>query len=124
MKKFVDPTVDAQNFKQTAPWRFFRYTEILLDYAETCIPLGQEDEAKTYINMIRARSKMPPITETGVTLVEKYRSERKIERAFEDQRYFEICRWMIPEVGYTDVMAFQPVYKLNPDHTTASAPKV
>jgi len=122
MKKFVDPSVDAQNFKQTAPWRFFRYTEILLDYAEACLGLHQEDEAKTYINMIRARSKMPPITETGQALIDQYRNERKIELAFEDQRYFDIRRWMIPEEGYTDVMAVQPVYKLNPDHTTAATP--
>ena len=122
MKKFVDPTIDAQNFKQTAPWRFFRYTEILLNYAEACIGLGQEDEAKTYINMIRSRSKMPLITETGAALISRYRNERKIELAFEDQRYFDIRRWMIPEVGYTDVMAVQPVYKLNSDHTTATIP--
>lgn len=122
MKKFVDPTIDAQNFKQTAPWRFFRYTEILLDYAEACLGLGQEDEAKTYINMIRARAGMPAITETGEALIERYRNERKIELAFEDQRYFDIRRWMIPEQGYTDVMAVQPVYKLNPDHTTATTP--
>ena len=122
MRKFVDPSVDAQNFKQTAPWRFFRYTEILLDYAEACLGLGQEDEAKTYINMIRGRSKMPPITETGAALVDRYRNERKIELAFEDQRYFDIRRWMIPEQGYTDVMAVQPVYKLNPDHSTAATP--
>ncbi|MGN6601277.1 MAG: RagB/SusD family nutrient uptake outer membrane protein [Ginsengibacter sp.] len=122
MRKFMDPKVDAQNFKQTAPWRFIRYTEILLDYAEACLGLGEEDEAKTYINMVRARSKMPPITETGAALVERYRNERKIELAFEDQRYFDIRRWMIPEEGYTDVMAVQPVYKLNPDHTTATTP--
>ncbi|MGN6246893.1 MAG: RagB/SusD family nutrient uptake outer membrane protein [Ginsengibacter sp.] len=122
MRKFMDPKVDAQNFKQTAPWRFIRYTEILLDYAEACLGLGEEDEAKTYINMVRARSKMPPITETGAALVERYRNERKIELAFEDQRYFDIRRWMIPEEGYTDVMAVQPVYKLNPDHTTAATP--
>jgi hypothetical protein len=122
MRKFVDPTIDAQNFKQTAPWRYIRYTEILLDYAEACIALGQEDEAKTYINLIRARSKMPPITETGAALVARYRNERKIELAFEDQRYWDIRRWMIPEVGYTDVMAVQPLYKMNPDHTTAATP--
>jgi len=122
MRKFVDPTIDAQNFKQTAPWRYFRYTEILLDYAEACIALGQDDEAKTYINQIRARSKMPPITETGAALLARYRNERKIELAFEDQRYFDIRRWMIPEQGYTDVMAVQPLYKMNPDHTTAANP--
>ena len=122
MRKFVDPTIDAQNFKQTAPWRYFRYTEILLDYAEACIALGQDDEAKTYINQIRARSKMPAITETGAALLARYRNERKIELAFEDQRYFDIRRWMIPEQGYTDVMAVQPLYKMNPDHTTAANP--
>lgn len=123
MRKFMDPSVDAQNYKQTVPWRFIRYTEILLDYAEACIALGQEDEAKTYINMIRARAKMPPITSTGAQLVTDYRNERRIELAFEDHRFYDIRRWMIANVAYeNNAMAAFALYPLLPDHTTSTQP--
>ena len=99
LRKFIDPTVvheyAAAGGNQEAPWHFFRYGEILLNYAEACIGLGQEDEAKTYLNMIRARAGMPNITESGQALVAKYQNERRIELAFEQHRYFDIRRWMI-----------------------------
>jgi len=40
MKKFIDPTIDAQYSRQENPWRYIRYTEVLLNYSEACIELG------------------------------------------------------------------------------------
>lgn len=88
MRKFIDPTLNAQFVKQDLPWRFIRYSEILLNYAEACLALGQEQEARTYLNMIRTRVGMPQVTESGQALVDRYRNERRIELAFEDMRYF------------------------------------
>ena len=123
MRKFMDPTIDAQNYKQTVPWRYFRYTEILLNYAEACLGLGQEDEAKTYINMIRARAMMPPINSTGTQLISDYRNERKVELAFEEHRFFDVRRWLIADQSYSNPGkgAFA-LYPLNPDHTTSDKP--
>ena len=101
MRKFIDPAIDHQYEKQKYPWRQMRYAEILLNYAEACLELGDENEAKTYINMIRSRAGMPdiPASETGYDLVERYRNERRIELAYENHRFFDIRRWMIaPEV--------------------------
>jgi hypothetical protein len=99
LRKFIDPSVvheyAAAGGNQEAPWHFFRYGEILLNYAEACIELGEEAEAKTYLNMIRDRAGMPDITESGQALVDRYRNERRIELAFEQHRYFDIRRWMI-----------------------------
>ncbi len=99
LRKFVDPSVvheyAAAGGNQEAPWHFFRYGEILLNYAEACIELGQDDEAKTYLNMLRDRAGMPDITESGQALVDRYRNERRIELVFEQHRYFDIRRWMI-----------------------------
>lgn len=99
LRKFVDPSVvheyAAAGGNQEAPWHFFRYGEILLNYAEACIELGEEDEAKTYLNMLRDRAGMPDITESGQALVDRYRNERRIELVFEQHRYFDIRRWMI-----------------------------
>ena len=85
----------AAGGNQEAPWHFFRYGEILLNYAEACIGLGEEAEAKTDLNMLRSRAGMPPITESGAALVDRYRNERRIELVFEQHRYFDIRRWMI-----------------------------
>lgn len=99
LRKFIDPSVvheyAAAGGNQEAPWHFFRYGEILLNYAEACIGLGQEAEAKTTLNLLRARAGMPDITESGAALVQKYQNERRVELAFEQHRYFDIRRWMI-----------------------------
>lgn len=99
LRKFIDPNVvheyAAAGGNQEAPWHFFRYGEILLNYAEACMELGQDDEAKTALNLIRARAGMPDITESGAALKARYRNERRIELAFEQHRYFDIRRWMI-----------------------------
>jgi starch-binding outer membrane protein, SusD/RagB family len=100
MRKFIDPSINAQYDKQDLPWRYIRYTEIVLNYAEACLGLGQEAEAKTYINKIRKRAGMPDITETGQALIDRYRNERRIELAFEDHRYFDVRRWMIAPAAY------------------------
>ena len=104
LRKFIDPSIDHQYEKQKLPWRQMRYAEVILNYVEACLELGQEDEAKQYLNMIRSRAGMPtvPANETGEALVERYRNERKIELAYEQHRYFDIRRWMIaPEVLVT-----------------------
>ncbi|MBM6963466.1 RagB/SusD family nutrient uptake outer membrane protein [Phocaeicola plebeius] len=97
MRKFLDPSVNHQYDKQLFPWRQIRYAEVLLNYAEACLELGEEEEARKYINMIRKRAGMPdiPSTETGKELMDHYRNERKIELAYEQHRYFDIRRWMI-----------------------------
>lgn len=99
LRKFIDPSVvheyAAAGGNQEAPWHFFRLGEIMLNYAEACIELGQDDEAKTVLNQLRARAGMPDFTETGDALMERYRNERRIELAFEQHRYFDIRRWMI-----------------------------
>ena len=97
MRKFLDPSVNHQYDKQPYPWRQIRYAEVLLNYAEACLELREDDEARQTINLIRKRAGMPdiPSTETGDALMEHYRNERKIELAYEQHRYFDIRRWMI-----------------------------
>ena len=122
MRKFIDPTVDAEFTKQDVPWRHFRYAEILLNYAEACIALGEDDEAKLYINMIRKRAGMPAITETGQDLNIRYRNERRIELAFEGHRFFDVRRWMIASAAYADAQSVYILYGIMPDKTTSPTP--
>jgi hypothetical protein len=100
VRKFVDPSIDPQYVKQDVPFRHFRYAEVLLNYAEACIELGEEAEARTYINMIRTRAGQPPIDESGDELRQRYRHERRIEMAYEDQRFWDVRRWLIGPEAY------------------------
>ena len=97
LRKSIDPTLDSQygpyGQNQEVPWHFFRLGEIYLNYAEACLGLGEEAEAKTYINMIRSRAGMPDVTETGQALIDRYRNERRVELAFEQHRYWDVRRW-------------------------------
>ena len=99
LRKAIDITVDPEfvydGANQEVPWTFFRLGEIYLNYAEACIELNQDTEAKLYINKLRTRAGMPAITETGDALRQRYRNERRIEMAFEQSRYFDVRRWLI-----------------------------
>ena len=101
LRKFIDPSVDYRATSQEVPWPFFRYAEILLNYAEASIGLGQEQVARDALNQIRRRAGMPEFDSsvTGQALIDEYRNERRVEMAFEEQRYFDVRRWMIaPQV--------------------------
>lgn len=97
MRKFIDPdpNIVDNNTRQYIPWPFFRYTEAVLNYIEACIELGQEVEARTWLNRIRFRAGMPAVTDGGDALRQRYRNERRIEMAYEEQRYHDVRRWMI-----------------------------
>ncbi|HCY40601.1 MAG TPA: RagB/SusD family nutrient uptake outer membrane protein [Prolixibacteraceae bacterium] len=102
LRKYVDPSVDPQYVKQDVPYKHIRYGEILMNYAEACIELGLDAEARTYINMIRKRAGQPDLAAslTGEALRQAYRHERRIEFAYEDQRFWDIRRWVIGEQAY------------------------
>lgn len=125
MLKFINRKTDMDvNHYDDLTWRFIRYTEIVMNYAEACIGLGQDDEARTYINMIRKRAGMPDITESGAALMKRYQNERRVELAFENHRFFDVRRWMIGSEAYHNMHGVDIIYKLNPDHTTATIPTI
>lgn len=96
--KFIDPDpniVDA-SMPQFVPWPFFRYTEAVMNYIEASIELGDFATAVLWLNRIRFRSGMPAIAGSSKeVLTEIYRHERRIEMAYEEQRYHDTRRWMI-----------------------------
>lgn len=122
LRKFMDQTVDAQFTKQDLPWRLMRYTEVLLNYAEACLELGQQEEARQYINMVRNRAGMPPVSDSGQDLMDRYRNERRIELAYEDHRYFDVRRWMVASQAYTNAEGVDVRYELLEDKATAEKP--
>ncbi len=73
-------------------YMIFRLGEVLLNYAEAAIELGKNDDALWAVNELRRRAGMPELTAISRDLV---RHERKIELAFEGNRYWDLRRWRI-----------------------------
>lgn len=114
-RKFYDRTADGNN-NSGLNLILFRYTDVLLMYAEAKAMLNQLDEAtwnKT-IRLIRQRAgftdpaalNFSSYAGAGNTaLINLVRRERRCEMALESQRVFDIRRWKLAE----DVMN-GPVY--------------
>ncbi|MEA1786414.1 RagB/SusD family nutrient uptake outer membrane protein [Arenibacter sp. GZD96] len=99
VRKYIDadPSMtDNQSNTQVVPWPFIRYTEVVLNFIEAAIETGDEAAARDWLNKIRFRAGMPAVTESGTALRDRYRNERRIEMAYEEQRYHDARRWMIP----------------------------
>ncbi len=79
----------------------FRLGEIYLNAAEAAIELNMESNARDYIEPIRTRAGLEQNLRlesySGVELRDRIRNERKLELAFEDQRYWDLRRWRIAE---------------------------
>jgi hypothetical protein len=121
-RKFTDPNpaIVDQNTWQQIPWPFFRYTEAVLNYVEACIELGEDAEARAWLNKVRFRSGMPAVTESGNALRLRYRNERRIEMAFEEQRYHDARRWMIaPTTLGNKVQVINVIGTLKPGKTVS-----
>lgn len=98
MRKFIDPNPDLvdNTDQQHVPWPFIRYTEAVFNYIEASIELNDLPTATLWLNRIRFRAGMPAITETTQGAIrDRYRNERRIEMAYEEQRYHDARRWMI-----------------------------
>ena len=98
LRKWIDPDPAIKEnltSHQVIPWPFIRYAEVVLNYVEASINLGQEDEARNWMNKTRFRVGMAAVTESGPALLAKYINERRIELAFEEHRYHDARRWLI-----------------------------
>ena len=101
IRKFSNdnPAIVDMNQKQEIPSIQIRYTEVVFNYIEALLALGDETNAKLWLNKIRFRAGMPAITDAGAALVTRYQNERNIEMVCEEQRFYDARRWMIaPQV--------------------------
>ena len=95
-RKFSDPNQPASWPKnlQKIDAPYIRHSEILLNYVEANIELGDEAEAILWLNKLRFRNGLPAVTETGEALKMLYRRERDKELVNEDARLFDMKRWL------------------------------
>ena len=107
LKKYVIESVsldpNSTSTKQHT-WVLFRYGEVLMNYAESMNEAYGPEDASTLgmtalqaVNLIRTRAKMPafPVGLTKDQFRVKFQNERRVEMAFEGQRFWDIRRWKI-----------------------------
>lgn len=87
-------------------WVFFRYGEVLLNYAEAMNEAYGPTDSHGYgitaleaMNQIRNRAGLPDYsgTITQGEIRREIQEERRVELAFENHRFWDVRRWMIGE---------------------------
>lgn len=114
-----------------------RYAEVLLNYAEAKIELGELDAtAVNAIDQVRARVGMPGILTADpgragnqAKMRQIVRRERKVELAKESLHFFDMRRWRIgalqnaePTYGYPLAVGVDAAKKIYPDGYTQVTP--
>lgn len=103
LRKFMNDNLPIDNpwdVAGTQTWIYFRYAEILLNYAEAQNEsAGPDASVYAAINAVRQRVgvNMPAVAAglTQVQMRERIRNERRIELAFEEHRFYDVRRWKI-----------------------------
>ena len=72
--------------------RVIRYSDVLLMHAEAAFQAGDENAARTSLNQVRRRVKIPDITATGNELLKAIYRERRLELGLEAHRFFDLIR--------------------------------
>jgi len=110
-KKRMDTTVNVfQGGASAQNYYFFRYGEVLLNYAEAQNEaVGPDASVYEAMDEIRTRAGIPTFSDvypaaTQAEMRELIRRERRVELAFEGKRYFDLLRWKIAEVNLNHVM--------------------
>lgn len=106
LRKFVDenmPINNPWNIAGLQPWIYFRYAEILLNYAEAQNEaVGPDQSVYNAINTVRARPGVAldplPAGLSKEAMRERIRNERQVELAFEEHRFYDVRRWQIADV--------------------------
>ena len=96
----------GEGFSGTTPYVYMRLAEFYLTYAEAQYHLGNLASAAEYVNRVRNRPgvNMPPIesSQSGADLLDKIKHERKIELAFEGNRWYDARRWLDAETDFAE----------------------
>jgi len=114
VRKFLVPTTVASQYNNSAEdFPALRYADVLLMQAEAMNELGQTAQAAAPLNLVRERAGLPDI-QTGLSQAD-FRTavlhERRMELAFEGQRWFDLIRInngqygisFLQSIGHTNV---------------------
>lgn len=93
VSKYIDASM-SQALQSENDWIVLRYADIVLLYAEVLAQDGNYGVAHVEVNKIRSRAGVDPLaafTSPTAALDAVYK-ERRLELAFEDQRWFDLLR--------------------------------
>ncbi len=75
-------------------WRIIRYADVLLMMAEALNNQGDADGALTYINQVRERAQVDPLSSmSSAEMTQAIIDERVLELTGEGHRFFDLVRW-------------------------------
>jgi hypothetical protein len=123
-RKMCDDNIAANNSPNTnRAWPLIRYAEILLNYAEAINEAGQTALAYPKLVELRLRAGItrgddglyglrPNMTKEEMR--EVIRNERRVELAFEDQRWHDIRRWKIAMTVANQFNKVMKITRVNP----------
>ncbi len=97
-----------------------RLSEFYLSYAECLVMLGRGDEARDYILPIRQRAGLPDESLPATLTMDDIMHERRIELAFEGQRFFDVRRWQILDQTFVDAYKCDVANDLTVEPATAT----
>lgn len=98
-RKFLnDHWKNEEGYRSPNNWRFIRYSDVLLMYAETLNALGRTSEAYQYVDRVRERVNLPALSQVMPGLnqqqfLEQLKHERLLELAGEGHRWNDLARW-------------------------------
>lgn len=99
LRKFLsDHYKDFEGYRGENNYRFIRYADVLLMYAECLNELGETTEAYQYADMVRARAGLATLTDTKPGLSQQdfltqLKHERLLELTGEGHRFNDLKRW-------------------------------
>ena len=91
-------------------WRYIRYADVLLMYAEAVVNGGAQGSlsAADAYNQVRDRANMP--NKSSITLTD-IKEERVLEFALEGHRYFDLLRWQELPARFDALTGQDPYFK-------------
>jgi hypothetical protein len=89
---------DFEGYSSPNNWRFIRYADVLLMYAESLNATGSTATAYQYVDRVRQRAGLPTLTaaKPGLTqpqFLEQIKHERITELSGEGHRWNDLARW-------------------------------
>lgn len=114
MTKYLDPDM-ASEYDAENDWPVIRVGDVALLYAEIINETeGATDEALKYLNMIRSRAGIREYTSADLSSRYQFRmavrDERRLELAFENQRWYDLLRWGTAMTVVNDYLASEIFY--------------
>lgn len=89
---------DFEGYNSPNNWRYIRYADVLLMYAEALNATGSTATAYQYVDRVRERAGLPTLTDampdlTQVEFLEQIKHERVTELSGEGHRWNDLIRW-------------------------------